>query len=178
MQYSKSKESEPGWATLKLKQRAVKRAAWIISIATAELSLQNELPQTVLPKKELADLEAEKFSKYGYGERGRKTISRTGIHIVKTEENTGLYYCSARSLEHQAHRFTFADDGSVSYFKTPYNIDCQSLGSSTVNLAGVKEILSDRSSRPELEYIIEQIGTSEMGLISRLGASAIKAPSA
>lgn len=131
---------------------------------------REDLGFCIRPSRELGELQREVYRKYGYG---TSVNPRSSVYFFQSEDAVGLFYGSAHFLEYRSHRFIFADDGSVSYHREPFGVDCQAIGSRPIELDTIEAIAAHTDARNELFWLSHISECSSEDWRKRIGSIAI-----
>ena len=143
-----------------LEKRAVKRAARSIFDRVNDNSISEptqSLDFCVRPTRELSEQQSAIYKRYGYGKEANQFTPRSEIRLVKTEEGTVLYYGSSRFLHYLSHRFIMDSAGVLSYHQEAFNVDCQMIQPTPINLHGIDEIAASDKAKTELYWLDDEL---------------------
>ena len=132
-------------------ERAVESLSGLAS--GIELIDHRDLDYCVRPRDELGELQHQVYRTRGFSETARSLTPRSRVSAAQSDTATGFYYGSSVFLEYQSHRFIFGSDGSVTYHRDSFDVDCQKLPSPTLDLHGVEDIAQNEAPLAELLWL-------------------------
>lgn len=78
--------------------------------------------------------------------------SYSDIALAKKDSELGIYFGTAHALEYRSHRFIMSKE-SISYYREPYQIDYQAIGSEVLKLTGIESVYANEAAVDQLQFI-------------------------
>lgn len=114
---------------------------------------EKSLDFCIRPNRQLREVKDELIKRYGRSVVDQTMIPHTHPMLNYNSDTIALYWASAHFLEHRSHRLTLHNDERVAYHREPFAVDCQALGSRTLNLHGIEAIAEEPTAIQELEVL-------------------------